>query len=238
MKKHIPNIITLMNLFCGCIAIDFAFANRLDYTAYFVFLAAVFDFFDGFAARMLKVHSELGKQLDSLADVVTFGVVPGVVLSNLMSQSIFSHPHGDGNWMLTIFIYAPYLVTLFSALRLGMFNLDTRQSDSFIGVPTPASTLFIVSLPLILLHDDFKLSGIILNTYFLLGLSLIMSYLLVAELPLIALKFKNFTWKDNALRFTLIGASVLLFSIFFYVAIPLIIVLYIILSLVNNLKTT
>lgn len=238
MKKHIPNIITLMNLFCGCVAINFAFHERLDWAAYMVFIAAVLDFLDGFAARLLHVHSEMGKQLDSLADVVTFGVVPGVVLSQLMILTLdTTQPDlGDNSIPYIILIFAPYLISLFSALRLAKFNLDTRQSDSFIGVPTPANTILIVALPLILQNDKLHLSHIILNIYFLLGLTLLMSFLLVAELPLIALKFKTFSWKDNSIRYILILSSGVLFSIFLFTAIPMIIILYVILSLINNLN--
>jgi CDP-diacylglycerol--serine O-phosphatidyltransferase len=208
------------------------FRNHLEWAAYLVFIAAVFDLFDGMAARMLKVSSPIGKELDSLADVVSFGFVPGAILFKLLQVNVASI--SDNDMLMRGIQFVPFIVTIFSALRLAKFNLDTRQSDSFIGVPTPANTLLIVSLPLILENDSFGLTNFILNPYFLLGTSLVMSYLLVAELPLIALKFKNFKWKDNSYQFLLIIASAILLATLKFVALPLIIFLYVLLSLIKN----
>lgn len=233
MKKQIPNFLTCLNLFCGCIAVVMIFRNHLEWAAYLVFIAALFDLFDGMAARMLNVSSPMGKELDSLADVISFGLVPGAILFKLLQVNVGMV---SGSEMLSRGLqFFPFVVTAFSALRLAKFNLDTRQSDSFIGLPTPANTLLIVSLPLILGNDQFGLSGIILNPYFLLTLSLVQSYFLVAEIPLIALKFKNFTWKDNSYQFILIIASAILLVVLQFAALPLIIFLYVFLSLVKNM---
>lgn len=195
-------------------------------------LAAVFDLFDGMAARILKVSSPIGKELDSLADLISFGFVPGVMLFKLLQVNVDTI---SDNEMLTQAIqFLPFIVTVFSAIRLAKFNLDTRQTDSFIGLPTPASTLFVIALPLILSNDRFSLSSVILNPYFILGISSVMSFLLVAELPLIALKFKTLSWKDNSYQFVLIIASAILLVALKFAALPVIIVLYVLLSIMKS----
>jgi CDP-diacylglycerol--serine O-phosphatidyltransferase len=222
IKNHIPNAITSGNLLCGCLAVVSAFHGNLIWSAYFVGIAAVLDFFDGFAARLLKVGGEMGKQLDSLADMVTFGVVPSVVMFQLLNSCT------DGSWIP----YIAFSIAVFSALRLAKFNIDTRQTTSFIGVPTPANAILICSLPLTF-NEEGKL--LILNSYFLIGLTLLMSYLLVAELPLFALKFKNFGWPDNKIRYSFLIISLILLILFQFIAIPFIIFLYIILSIISNI---
>ena len=228
MKKHLPNAVTCLNLFSGCLAICHIFAGNLETAAYFVGLSALFDFFDGLLARALHVSSPIGKDLDSLADVVSFGVVPGTFLFDLLRQS--------GAGMPTWLPYAGFIVTVFSALRLAKFNNDTRQSDSFIGLPTPACTLAVASLPLILANDRFALSPYVLNPWVLLGLTLVLSGLLVAELPLFALKFKSFRWQDNQVRFVFLLLSVGLLLWLWAAAIPLIILLYVLLSMLSPAK--
>jgi len=236
MKKHIPNFLTLMNLFCGCLALLAAFNLQMQQVAILIFIALVLDFLDGMSARLLHVHSDIGKQLDSLADVVSFGVVPGFVAYHLMEEAInTSNPEWSSSTRL-ILETSSFIIPLFSALRLAKFNIDTRQSESFIGVPTPANTMLWVSLPLILLHDKYNLSSYILNPIFLVILILLTSYLLVAEIPLFALKFKNLKWKDNKIRFIFLGISVILIPIFLYTSIPIIIFLFVVLSLLNNMK--
>ncbi|AKQ44389.1 hypothetical protein TH63_00030 [Rufibacter radiotolerans] len=229
MKKHIPNFITCLNLLCGCLAIYFILKhNDLTTAAYLVVLAAVLDFMDGMVARVLHAYSEIGKQLDSLADMVSFGVVPGAMMLQLMTRSLEESPAGtDLPFWLP---FTGFIITIFSGLRLAKFNIDTRQTSSFIGVPTPASTLFVISLPLILGYDAFGLTSVILNPYVLLGITLLFSYLLVAELPLFALKFKSFAWKGNEIRFIFLGLAVLFLIGLNVTAIPLIIGLYILLS--------
>ncbi len=244
IKKHIPNAITCGNLFCGCLAIVCAFKGDLVWTAYLVGIAAVLDFFDGFVARLLKVGGEMGKQLDSLADMVTFGVVPGVVMYFMLYQSIrgmvkYSSDSVAYNSVSFWWVLLGFLITIFSALRLAKFNIDTRQTDSFIGVPTPANTILVCSIPLINnFHPDFmgfNIISITNNFYFLISLTLLMSYLLIAELPLFALKFKNFGWVDNKIRYSFLIISVILLILFQFIAIPFIIFLYIVLSIINNM---
>jgi CDP-diacylglycerol--serine O-phosphatidyltransferase len=232
LKKHLPNFLTCLNLFCGCIAVVLVFRNHLVWAAYIVFIAAFFDLLDGMVARMLKVSSPIGKELDSLADMVTFGLVPGAILFKMMQLNIDSV---SSNQNLNTFIqFLPFLVTIFSALRLAKFNIDTRQTESFLGLPTPANTLLIVSLPLILVHDTFNLSDLLMNPWFILGLTVLQSFLLVSELPLIALKFKNLSWKENSYQYILIVTSAVLLLVMQFTAIPLIIFLYVFLSLLKS----
>lgn len=254
----IPNVITLLNLACGCLAIVFAFNFRLDYAAYLVGIAAILDFLDGFVARALKQFSPIGKDLDSLADMVTFGVVPGVVMFHLIGQAC---DDGHlGTWGLNIFdmynypiAYVAFLIPLFSALRLAKFNNDTRQSESFIGVPTPANSILICSFALIqvdilrraLIYSPERtstnlsplerafMSGLE-NEWILAAIVVVMSILLIAELPLFALKFKSFKWKGNQIRYSFLAACVVMLVLLKYIALPLIILLYILLSIVNN----
>src|SRR5437868_2889994 len=225
MRKHIPNFLTCLNLLSGCIALVMIFRNHLEWAACLVLLAAVFDFLDGMAARMLKASSPIGKELDSLADIISFGLVPGAILFKLLQINIQSV--SDNEMLTKILQFVPFLVTIFSALRLAKFNIDNRQTDSFIGLPTPANTLLIIALPLIIMHDEFNLSSMVLNPYFILGLTLLQSWLLVAKLPLFALKFKNFSWKDNSFQFILLLLSAVILILFRYAALPMIIFLYV-----------
>lgn len=234
MKKHIPNAITCLNLFSGCLGLYFAFKGELVTTAYLVGIAAIFDFLDGMIARLIHAYSEIGKQLDSLADMVSFGVVPGTIMFMLLQriEAPFLSIPAD------ILPFFGFLITIFSALRLAKFNIDTRQTTSFIGLPTPACTLFVASLPLILETGDLVMFEIILNQPVLLALTILLSFLLVAELPLFALKFKNFTWQDNSIRFIFLGLSVILLAMLKFAAIPLVILLYVLLSIIKKTSHT
>ena len=282
IKKNIPNFFTLCNLLCGCIAIVFAFENNLVWAAYMVGFSCLFDFLDGMVARMLDAHSEIGKQLDSLADMVSFGVVPGIMMFKLLSISCgvvwateiaekISHS-GQMQVADTMAILFPpilsFLIPIFSAIRLAKFNIDLRQSNSFIGLPTPASSIFICSLPLIINLKPFPYESLyngalsvsanalgvtfnplqyllgenpsfervlLINPIFLSCLIVVISLLLIAPLPLFALKFKNFLWADNKVRYVFLVLSLVLLIVFKFVGIPLIIILYIILSVLNNL---
>ncbi|MFT2010318.1 CDP-alcohol phosphatidyltransferase family protein [Pontibacter sp. 13R65] len=234
MKKHLPNAITCLNLFCGCLALYFAFNQQLHYAAYLVGIAAAFDFMDGLLARALKAYSEIGKQLDSLADMVSFGVVPGTIMFGLLSRADAT-PTGISEDVLPFF---GFVITIFSALRLAKFNIDTRQAESFIGVPTPACSIFISSLPLLLEASPLLYEDFILNPFFLLAITFIFSYLLIAELPLFALKFKNYSWQDNKTRFIFLILAIILLALIKFAAIPLIIVLYIILSVIKKTSQT
>ena len=221
LVKQIPNFITLLNLFCGCIATIFAVQNNLELAALFVLLGIGFDFFDGLAARLLKVQSELGLQLDSLADLVTSGLVPGIVMYQLLSTT-FGQPFEmkANEWFVDQVIsefngsyvsLLGLLITLASAYRLAKFNIDTRQTDSFIGLPTPSNTLMIVSLPLILLyHSDSWAVTLVNNPWFLIGLTVLSCFLLNAELPLFALKFKTWGFKENKVRYIFLMVAITL----------------------------
>lgn len=226
MKKHIPNAVTCLNLFSGCLGIVFAFQGELKSASYAILVAAILDFLDGMLARLLKAYSDIGKELDSLADVVSFGVLPSVLIYQLFLQS----PQVDA-WSSWI-SYSAFLIAVFSALRLAKFNIDVRQSDNFIGLPTPANALLISSFPFIIDRGSF-LSSYILNPFFLLLFSIAMGVLLVSEIPLISLKFKNIELKQNLLRYILIFSSLVLLVLFKFAAVPLIIILYLLISFVQ-----
>lgn len=218
IQKHVPNTITLLNLLCGCIAL--VFVSKGDFMSAFalVCLGIFLDFFDGFFARLFKVSSPLGLQLDSLADMVTSGVVPGYVTYSMLSG-------------LTENPYLPFVgfaITLGACFRLANFNIDTRQSDSFIGLPTPANALFFLSLPLVPEIEILQNIGV------LIVLALLSAFVMNAEIPLFSLKIKKFNWKDNALQIIFLSLSLLLLVGFRFLGIPLIIVMYLVLSVLNN----
>lgn len=232
MKKHLANFITSLNLLCGCIGIGLLFYNNITGAAYFIFIAAFFDFLDGFTAKLLNAQSAFGKELDSLADVVSFGVLPGLIMFVLLNMG-FNEYEGWQQFLP----YAAFLIPVFSALRLAKFNTDDKQSESFIGLPTPANALFIASIPFIIVNSDGYPSvfyGFFGNSGFLFVLIFILSFLLVSPLRLFSLKFKNYNWKENDIRYVFLVIS--LFSLFLltYAAIPLLILIYIILSLFHN----
>ena len=243
IKKNIPNLITLGNLTCGLLSILFAFEGNLALAGAFIFYGAILDFFDGFAARLLKVNSEIGKQLDSMADMVTFGVAPGILMYQLIAmtnENPLVNPSGGIapyditgiSHELTISLIA-FLIPIFSAIRLAKFNIDTRQISSFIGLPTPAAAIFIASLPIIgaNYYTNFSLELLIVST-------VILSILLVAELPLFSIKIsKGETLKNqlNIIRIAFLISSVILLFILKFAAIPFIVILYIFLSIINNL---
>ena len=243
IKRHIPNLITLLNLLCGTIAVIFAVQGSLIMAAIFVAGGIFFDFFDGLAARSLKVAGELGLQLDSLADVVTSGVVPGIVMYQLLENAL---PGNSGventgwevnpgwwDWNFNTLALIGLMISLASAYRLAKFNVDDRQTDSFIGVPTPANALLILSFPLILtFQPDSFITGLILNEWFLIGLTFLSCYLLNAEIKLFALKFSNWGFADNKLRYFFLLLCLVLVLIFQFVAVPLIILSYVLLSVI------
>lgn len=233
IKKHIPNTITLLNLLCGCVALIFVSNDKFEMAFYFVCLGIFLDFFDGFFARLFKVSGPLGLQLDSLADMVTSGVVPGFVMFKMMLSSNVNMSEG----YLQYFPYLAFIITLGSCFRLAKFNIDTRQTDSFIGLPTPANALFILSLPLVLEYysgDSLMVLEILTEKWVLLLISLFSAYILNAEIPLFSLKIKKFNFKDNALQIIFLAISVLLLVSLNYLAIPLIIIFYVLLSVINN----
>lgn len=242
MIRQIPNIVTLLNLFCGSIAVIFAVNGFLTIAAFFAFLGIFFDFFDGLLARKLNVKSDLGLQLDSLADMVTSGLVPGIVMFKLLELSANSWESfeiqktiGSTHDFSEILTYLPLmglLITLASAYRLANFNIDDKQTDSFIGLPTPANTLLILSFPLIMeFQNNDIMNSIILNKWFLIAITLVSCYLLNANIKLLALKFKTWNFQDNAARYLLIILAAVLLIVFQFAAIPLIILAYIIISI-------
>ena len=247
MREHIANFFTLLNLFCGCVAIILLFNNRIELACVFVIVGGFFDFVDGLVARALGISSELGKQLDSLSDLVTFGVVPGLVAHTLLIQGIEAEAGDDLLRGAGYLPYLPLIIPLFSALRLAKFNIDERQTTSFIGLPTPANGLFWISLPLISYSltqthgidgtgESFYdiILGFVSNPYFIIGCSIVTSLLLVANLPLFGLKFKSFGWRGNEIRNIFLATSLILLIFLHFIAIPLIIVLYILFSIFNN----
>lgn len=247
LKKHIPNFITLLNVLCGCVAVIFAVSNRMELAAFFVFLGIFFDFFDGLAARVLKVQSDLGLQLDSLADMITSGLVPGIVMYQLLGMAVYGgwnadqaiHTGASGTLSILPLPFLGFIITLASAYRLAKFNLDENQAASFVGLPTPANALLILSLPLILFYQNNDiLNSIILNQWFLVGLTFLSAYLLNSKIKLFALKFKNWSFKDNALRYTFLVVSFVLLVTLKFLAVPAIIGFYIISSMVNGINIT
>jgi len=237
ISKHIPNFITLMNLFSGSLSLYFVMEGNLSLAAYMVFLAAAFDFLDGLAARSLKAYSPLGAQLDSLADVVSFGVAPAFIIQELIKQS-----HGRMSIMAgetDILPFVAFILPLFAALRLAKFNIDTRQSDSFLGLPTPAAGMLIASLPLIReqLYESQSLTYMVFtNTYLYLGTVILLSALMVTELPLFALKFKSYKIRGNEIRYIFLISSLILLVFFQFLAIPFIVLIYLFLSLIVYLS--
>lgn len=220
MKRHIPNAITCANLFSGCIGIVFAFKGNLEIAAYFVILSGIFDFFDGMVARLLNVKSAIGKDLDSLADMVSFGFLPGVIMFSLLQKSDYASE------------YLPYLgffITVFSALRLAKFNNDERQTEDFIGLNTPMNTLFICSLPFIA-HDYPEVIG---STILLVAIIAITSFLLISEIKIFSLKFSDLSWAKNKIKFIFLILSAVLIAVLQFAAIPFVLVLYIALSILH-----
>lgn len=277
IKQHIPNIVTSLNLLCGflgILAISYSYNSHKglpnnDLPIYLMFAAAFFDFVDGFVARALKVDSPLGKQLDSLADVVTFGVLPGLLMVVAIGESLACYQQSyfftfletirNGGCISDIFIgnnpatrvpgeikrdfliAIPFLipallVPILSAFRLAKFNIDTRQSHSFIGLPTPANGLFLATVYYVIQHKSYGVANC-LHPALLAGVVLVFALLLVAPLPLFAMKFKKFAWAGNQVRFIFLAISVVLLAIFQLSAFPIIIILYIITSIINNILT-
>lgn len=238
-KKHVPNLITLCNLAAGLIALMYAFDTNWINAFIWVAIGIFFDFWDGFFARIFKVQSAIGLQLDSLADMVTSGVVPGLVMFQMLANIVDMREEFNlsyDNFYLGLLPYAGFIITLASCYRLAKFNVDTRQTDSFIGLPTPANALFILSLPIINLRtggEGFTYE-MLSNPYVLVGISLLSAFMLNAEIPLFSLKVKYFNWETNKIQFIFLIVSILLLFFFQFVGIPLIIISYVLLSVINN----
>ena len=242
IKKHIPNAITLLNLSTGLLAIIAIFRGYFDEAFIFVCLGIFLDFWDGFLARKFNVAGPLGVQLDSLADMVTCGVVPGLMMFRLFEDIQQTQPEymlTEETFYMGFVPYLGFLITIASCYRLANFNIDTRQTDSFIGLPTPANALVIMSIPMIQYANDFEmLTAILYNPYVLLVITLISAYILNAEIPLFSLKIKEFTWSKYKMQILFLMGSLLSFFILGFVAIPLIIISYVLVSVISNKMTT
>ncbi len=237
IKQYIPNALTTMNLLCGLISLTLTFRGNYPGASLFIFIAAVFDFLDGNAARILKAYSELGKQLDSLADMVSFGVAPGIMMYQLLSNDCAGSCNALERMHITPWL--AMLIPVCSALRLAKFNIDLRQEVNFIGMPTPAIAIFFASVPLVLfvqpglfslIHLDF-MAVFFANTRILTILVVFFSYLLISDFRIFSMKFKSLGWQGNQLRYVLLICSVILLILFFLSAIPMIIMLYVVISI-------
>jgi CDP-diacylglycerol---serine O-phosphatidyltransferase len=234
-KNNFANALTCANLFCGCLAINYASIGLFNYVFVLVILAGVFDFFDGFAARALKSDSNIGKDLDSLADMVTFGVVPAYCLYKIMD---YNQEYQSTTLHEALLDVAPmaFLIALFSAIRLAIFNNDIRQTTGFIGVPTPANSLFIVALAS-LYNDTSSIVYLYLHSnYVIVGLVVLCSSWLLWEMPLIALKFKTYDWATNKFKYILIIACALSIALFNKLGVALAMLIYVVLSSISTLK--
>ena len=231
IRGHIPNFITLLNLLSGVLSIYLGSVGELQLAAMMIFVAAIFDFFDGFAARLLNAKSAIGVQLDSLADMVSFGVAPAFVLFYSIEYSI--EITGISTWEYLPFI--SFIIPLFSALRLAKFNVDEDQQTSFLGMPTPAVAILIASFPIItmvcLADNKGVYYDIVTNPYFLAAIAVISSFLMVSKIPMFALKFTSVNWAENQTRYIFIILSVFLIILLKLAAIPLIILLYLLISI-------
>jgi len=230
LKKHIPNFITLLNLLSGIFSIYYGMTGNLQFAGILIFLAAVFDFFDGFSARLLNAKSAIGVQLDSLADMVSFGVAPAFVLFHTIKTLTVTPDYLP---------FVAFIVPLFAALRLAKFNVDDSQQTSFKGMPTPAVALLLASFPVIILkclaEDKGIYYDIVTNAYFLAGAGIIVSLLMVSNLPMFSLKFTSLSWKENQIRYLFIILSVIFILLLKIAAVPIIILFYLLLSIVSGL---
>ncbi|MEA3503814.1 MAG: CDP-diacylglycerol--serine O-phosphatidyltransferase [Bacteroidota bacterium] len=235
ITKHVPNTITSLNLVFGLLSVIAALNGELFNAGIFIFIAAIMDFFDGFAARLLNAVTPIGKELDSLADMVSFGAAPGmIVYSMLLTNQTVLVFNG-----VNILPYFALLIPVLSALRLANFNIDTRQSDSFIGLPVPANASFIAAIA-ILLSKEVEIPNMLWmvelfeNGWVLITVAIILALMLVSHIHLFSLKFKNFSFKNNIVRYLFLIAALVLIFLFSFAAIPFIIVLYIVLSVIVN----
>jgi CDP-diacylglycerol--serine O-phosphatidyltransferase len=223
IKYLIPNLITSGNLLCGAFAIIYAGRGDLSIAGMFIGIAAILDFLDGFAARLLKATSEFGKQMDSLADVVTFGVAPAMLFYSIAELN------GD-SWMN----FSALLIAVFAALRLAKFNIDDSQKNEFSGVPTPAIAVMIASFPYIIEYDNLSVAHVFNNQAFTLLFPILVSYLMVANFRLFSLKLKSLKWSENKLVFTFLVLAIGVLALFQFTGVPIIIIAYILLSLIRN----
>ncbi len=242
IRKHIPNFITCLNVVSGSVAVILAVKGQLSIAVIFIFAAAIFDFLDGMAARLLKAYSPIGKELDSLADMISFGLAPGMLMMVMLEYSLFGiNVRADSFASISVWeiicISSSLLIPVASALRLAKFNVDTRQTNSFIGLPTPANAIFIAALALIIEFGKYEIiDNFILQPLVLVVISIGMSLLLVSEIPMFSLKFKTLKWIDNKVRFIFLGISfALILSLSIY-GIAASILIFILISILLKLK--
>jgi CDP-diacylglycerol---serine O-phosphatidyltransferase len=250
--KQIPNLFTLLNLVFGCIAIILILQpgeniaalqegnlminlpEKITYASFFIFAAGIIDFLDGFVARLMKASSEMGKQLDSLSDAVTFGVAPAMIMYQLLRMSYLKE---ESAFDTSIIFLAPALLIACCAVwRLAKFNIDARQSTTFFGVPTPITAFVVASLPLIIWFNQWNLAEMLVNRWVLYLFTLVLSLMMVVDVPIMSLKFKDYSFKNNQPKFILVAAAIVLVIIFQWAAIPLIYLLYVVLSLLLRKK--
>lgn len=234
MKKHIPNFITCLNLFSGCLALIFVFNGNPAMASILILLAMIFDFFDGMAARMLNVSSPLGIQLDSFADMVSFGVAPGLLLYSMMDRALEISETEFSPAFSVFYRLLPFLIPLCSALRLARFNLDEKQRHSFMGLPTPASGLMLASFPLIKIFDASFASGWMEEPVFLALSSCLLAFLMVSNISMFSFKFEHYSWTENEIRYLFLVFSISLIAVLLFTAIPIIILLYVVISIFEN----
>lgn len=252
IMKQIPNLFTLLNLVFGCIAIVFIlqtgqsivvlneqsgtydpyFPEKLGWGALFIFFAAIVDFFDGFLARLFKASSEMGKQLDSLSDVVSFGVAPGMILYQLLRLGFASKEGGLD--ISFAYLLPAFLFTAAVAWRLAKFNISTNQTDNFIGVPSPAAGLVVASFPLIIWNEYFQLQSYFINVWVLYAAIIILSYLMISNRVFMALKFNDYSFRKNSIKYILLLLSVICIVIFKWLAVPVIFILYLVFSMFHK----
>lgn len=241
--QHIPNTITCLNLLSGCTASLMAMEGYLVPAAILILLASVFDFLDGLAARVLNAYSPMGKELDSLSDMVSFGFAPGVIALAYLKGAVLGSVSADfvpaelSNTQIAILLSA-FIIPIFSGLRLAKFNVDTRQTSSFIGVPTPANAMFWSSLPLVMYFGDYPMiEGWLSNPYVIIGAILITSYLLITEIPMFALKVTSLSWKENKIRYLFLITLAVIAILLKWLVFPLLLFVYILFSVIENISS-
>lgn len=235
--SNIPNFITILNLISGVVGVFFVFQDKILLAGIMIYVAAIFDFLDGFVARLLKASSEIGKSLDSLADVISFGLLPSAILYYIIKLIILrANPYflpGNASVTEVLLLASSMLIVSFSALRLAKFNTDTRQSYGFIGVPTPATAILISSFPFIIRNESWG-SLLLMKLYLIIPLILVLSFLMVSEIPMISLKFRNYKLSENIFKYLLILISVFSLVIGGISSIPVIFLVYILFSVLEN----
>jgi CDP-diacylglycerol--serine O-phosphatidyltransferase len=235
LRQHLPNLLTLCNLAMGFLSVIMAFENRLLFASWLILAAALFDFLDGFTAKLLDAVSELGKQLDSLADIISFGMAPAAILYNLMTYALQHEPSLNGlkgsGFLEGVYLYSTMLLVLFAAIRLAAFNIR-EDTEGFSGLATPAAAIFLAGLSMVVMsHPQAGFTTFLLQPNSLLVIILATSILMILRIPMFSLKFPGFGWKGNEIRYLFIAVSLILLIILQEVALPVIILVYLLLSI-------